>query len=442
MIKSTIDKLCEMLDGRVDEWEVAAFIIRITEMEAKEGFSQNFSEGEYSGFSLRIIKDKRTGFSYATDERQFRDIVDDAIDSSKHREEEKNFSFYKYGDNKIERHKYLDKYFDRVNRKIIEETIKNSVNTSLSFSKRVKKVRRSIFRRKKMNFQVRNSHGIDLSDERSDFYLMQEVIAEHNGDSATSWAIDFSHFYSELNPTRVALESAENAVGLLGARRLKTGEYPAVIKNLPASELLGVIGKSFLSEAVFKKKSLLRDRIGERFFSERLTIIDSGLISKGWNPFPFDGEGVLAQENTLVEKGELKGFLYDNYYGRILNQKSTGNCRRENYALPPKQYVIKLDIKPDRFGLEDLIRLAGDGILITGLMGVHTVNPVTGDFSLGAEGYSLRNGEISAPFRGVTVSGNLFELFKDVYAVGSDLSFLFSSGAPSLLIKKIMIGGN
>ncbi len=439
---SAVDKLCEMVDGRVDEWEISAFVIQSTQIETKEGFSQNFSEGEYSGFSLRIIKDGKTGFSYATDEKQFSDIVNEAIASSRHREEEKNFSFYGGNDNKIERHKYLDKYFDSVSKRMIEEVIKNSINISLSFSKKVKKVRRSIFTKRKMNFQIRNSHGVDLSDERSDFYFMQEVIAEENANSATSWAIDFSHFYNELNPEMVAREAAENAAGLLGGRRLKTGKYPAVIKNLPSAELLGVIGKSFLSEAIFKRKSLLRDRIGEKVFSESLTIIDSGLISKGWNSFPFDGEGVLAQENTLVEKGELKGFLYDHYYGRIFNHKSTGNCRRETYTLPPKQDITNLYIKPGRVGLEDLIRLAGDGILITGLMGVHTVNPVTGEFSVGAEGYSFKNGEISAPFRGVTVSGNLFELFKDVSEVASDIRFLFSSGAPSLLIKKIMVGGN
>lgn len=442
MKSDSLDKICEMLHGRVDEWEVSGFEITTTQIEAKEGAPGTLSDGNFSGFSIRIIKDKKIGFSYATDEKQFKNLVEEAIAFSKHKVEEKDFSFYKDNNNKIEMLKYFDKYFNKINRKIIEEAIENAVNVSLSFSKKVKKVRKSIFTKKKTKFHVRNSHGIDLSDEKSDFYLMQEVIAEHNGDSTTSWALDFSHFYNDIRPDIVGKESAENAVGLLGGRRLKTGEYPVVIKNLPASELFGVLGKSFLSEAIFKNKSQLKDRISEKIFSEALTFVDSGLISQGWNSFPFDGEGVIAQENVLVEKGELKGFLYDNYYGRIFNRKSTGNCRRDEYSVPPKQDIINLYIKPGKLTLEELIRTTGNGIMISGLMGVHTVNPVTGDFSLGAEGYYLRNGSVSEPFRGVTVSGNLFELFRNVSAVGSDLRFLFSSGAPSLLIKKVMLGGN
>lgn len=441
MMRKSLNKLRELLNGRVNEWEISGFEITTTEFETKEGAPETFSDGNFSGFSIRIIKDGRIGFSYATDEKQFKNMVEEAIGFSRHKMEE-DFSFYKNNNNEIEREKYFDKNFVKIDSKMIEETIENAVNSSLSFSKKVKKVRKSIFSKKMIRFHIMNSHGIDLFDERSDFYLIQEVIAEHNGDSTTSWAVDFSHFYNEIRPDIVGKESAENAVGLLGGRRLKTGEYPAVIKNLPASELLGVLGKSFLSEAVYKNKSQLKNRVNEKIFSESLTIIDSGLISQGWNSFPFDGEGVIAQENLLVERGELKGFLYDNYYGRIFNRKSTGNCRRDEYSVPPKQDITNLYIKPGKLTLEELIRTAGDGIMITGLMGVHTINPITGDFSLGAEGYYLRNGNISEPFRGVTVSGNLFELFRNVSAVGSDLRFLFSSGAGSLLINKIMVGGN
>ncbi len=441
MMRESLNKLCELLNDRVDEWEITGFEITTTEFEAKEGASETFSDGRHTGFSIRIIKDRKIGFSYATDEKQFKNIIEEAISLSKYKMEE-DFSFYKNSNNRIERKKYYDKNFDKINRKVIEEAIKNAVNTSISFSKKVKKVRRSIFAKKMTKFHIMNSHGIDLFDERSDFYLMQEVIAEHDGDSTTSWAIDFSHFYNNIKPEVVGKESAENAVGLLGGRRLKTGEYPAVIKNLPASELLGVLGKSFLSEAIYKNKSQLKNRVNEKIFSEPLTIIDSGLISQGWNAFPFDGEGVIAQENILVERGELKGYLYDNYYGRIFKSKSTGNCRRDEYSVPPKQDITNLYIKPGKFTLEELIKNAGDGVMITGLMGVHTVNPVTGDFSLGAEGFYLRNGNLSEPFRGVTVSGNLFELFRNISEVGSDLRFLFSSGSPSLLIKKIMVGGN
>jgi PmbA protein len=442
MKTTSVEKICKVLDGRVDEWEVSFFGIETNQIEAKDGKIETLSDGNFSGISVRIIKDKKLGFAYTPDENQFKNIVEEAIAFSKYKSESRNFSFYREQNGKIEGLRYFDKNFNVTSRTMIEEVVKNAVNVSLAFNKRIKKVRKSVFLKKRIEFHVRNSHGVNLTDERSDYYLMQEVIAEHNSDSTTSWAIDFSHFFKDIEPERVGRESAENAVGLLGGTRLKTGEYPAVIKNLPASELIGILGKSFLSEHVFKNKSQLKDRINEKIFADTLTIIDSGLIPQGWNSFSFDGEGVVTQENILIDRGVLMGFLYDNYYGNIFMKKSTGNCRRDEYSVPPKQDVMNLYIKPGNSTLEELLRTAYNGIFITALMGVHTVNPITGDFSLGAEGYLLKNGSVSEPFRGVTVSGNLFELFKNVALIGSDLRFLFSSGSPSLFVNKIVVGGN
>jgi len=397
------------------------------------------SSGVSRGFAIRIIKDGKTGFSYTTDEKHFGKIIEDAIATSRYKIEDVP-SFYQENTH-IDSHKFYDSDLQKVNKKGAIELLQKAMDTALSFDRRVKKVRKGIFSIRHTIFSIRNSHGVNHSDERTDFYLFQEVIAEHNNDTTTSWEIEFSHFLKDIDPVRLGVNSARNAVGLLDARRIKTGMYRAIIKNTASAELLGMLGKSFLSEFVFKKRSKLANRIGEKIFSDNVTISDSGIVPSGWNSFSFDGEGVPSRETILVENGVLKGFLYDTHYGRMFNQQSTGNCRREGYSAPPRQDITNIFIKPGEGTLEYLIKEIQYGVLITGLMGVHTINPVTGDFSLGAEGYTVEKGSIGMPFRGVTVSGNIFSIFNNVVAIGGDIRFLFSAGSPSIMVDNLTIGG-
>lgn len=434
-------KIFEMLSEKVDEWEIAILNSEYSQFELKDGNPEVFSEGETDGLSIRIIKDGRQGFAFTTDLSRIKEVVEDAIELSKYKDKDEFCSFYRGGMSISEDHNYYDRSYIDLSRNKMEELASEAISVAVNYGKKVKKVRKCVIAKKLFNFHLVNSHGIDIKDKRTDFYLMQEVIAEDGGDSSTSWEIELSHFLDEIDPRRIGQESARNAVGLLGGKRIASGEYPAVIRNLSSAELLGIMGKSFLSESVHKNRSKLKDRIGERIFSKVVNIIDSGVVSQGWNAFPFDGEGVPSQENILVKDGVLNGYLYDNYYGKIYNKKSTGNCRRDRYSNPPSQDITNLYIPPGKLTIEELIRNLWNGIFITGFLGVHTANPVTGDFSFGAEGFVVSNGIPAEPFRGVAVSGNIFELFNEVIDTGSDLRFLFSAGSPSLLVKKIIIGG-
>ena len=153
--------------------------------------------------------------------------------------------------------------------------------------------------------------------------------------------------------------------------------------------------------------------------------------------FPFDGEGVPSQENELVREGCFQGFLFDVYYGRKLGKPSTGNAVRggikERPVCAPRGFYIGQ-------GATDVDGAFRDGIIIEELMGTHTANTVTGDFSVGALGHICKNEE-RRPFKGVIFSGNVFELFKNVKAAGNDLTFYGPYGSPTLYITGLKISG-
>lgn len=440
MSGSGIDKLSELLKKKVPEWEIYSIKQSSFSVEAKEGVPELRRAGEVSGFAIRLTSEKGSGFSYCSSEDNFEESIEEAIAFSRYRGE-KNYRFTKEIKNGILRGAFFDKGYHDIEHKVMESYIKRAADSARSLSGRIKKVRKSIFNKRYTKVHIRNSYGIDLWDERSDFYLFQEVIAEDGNDSTTSWEIEFSHYFKDIDPERAGIESAKNAVGLLHGTRLVTGDYPAVLKNSQAAELVSILGNSFLSESIFKNRSKLKGMEGKKVFSELLTLVHSGGVKEGWNSLAFDGEGVPAEDRVLVEKGLLKSFLYDNFYGEFFKHPSTGNSKRDEYTQPPKQDIINLYVKPGDSRLEELIKTANRGVFITGLMGVHTINPVTGDFSVGAEGYLIDRGEITTPFRGVTMSGNLFEIFKSLEGVGNDLRFFFSAGSPSLLLKKVTIGG-
>jgi len=163
--------------------------------------------------------------------------------------------------------------------------------------------------------------------------------------------------------------------------------------------------------------------------------MDSGKM--GIDSFPFDGEGIPSKENIIVNNGYFETFLYDSYYGHKFGVDSTGNSARSGIKEPPKCSTRGTYISQSERGIRDIL---SNGIIIEELMGTHTANPITGDFSLGASGYICKNGE-KTPFQGVIFSGNVFELLKNVKEVGNDLRFYGVFGSPSLLIEGLKISG-
>jgi PmbA protein len=180
---------------------------------------------------------------------------------------------------------------------------------------------------------------------------------------------------------------------------------------------------------------------GEQIASELFTLVDDGTMERGYSTHPYDDEGTPQRKTVLVEKGIFKGFLHSLYTAWAMNEKPTGNGLRSSFTSPPSTGITNFYLRPGELSFEELVNSEGEVLVVFDLMGLHTADTVSGDFSFGASGVLYKNGKKVQSIRGVTVAGNFLELIKNISAVGGDLTFYANVGSPSILVKNITVGG-
>jgi len=206
--------------------------------------------------------------------------------------------------------------------------------------------------------------------------------------------------------------------------------------------LLGAIAPLFSADNVLKGRSLFAGKVGQRVANERVTIVDDARRKGGLRSAPFDGEGIVTTTRTLVEKGVLRGYLTNQKTARKMGASSTGNARRGSYASPsrigPSNFYVEAGVDDPAAAIARLDK----ALRITSLLNLHTIDPVSGEFSLGATGTYLEKGAAIHPVQGITIAGNLTNLLSSITGVGKDLTFGPGGiGSPTLVIAELSIGG-
>ncbi len=247
---------------------------------------------------------------------------------------------------------------------------------------------------------------------------------------------------AEIDPVFIGRYAAAMAVGKLGARSLPTQRLPVVLGPYEAMSLLGAIGPLFSAENVLKGKSLFAGKVGQAVASPKVTIVDDARRPGGLRSAPFDGEGTTTRRQVLVDGGELRGYLTSLKTATKVGALPTGNARRGSYSGPSRIGPSNLYVEA---GSEDAGRLVGDldrALRITSLLNLHTIDPISGEFSLGAAGDYLEHGERQYAVQGITIAGNLLDLLASISGVGSDLTFGGGGiGSPTLVIRELSVGG-
>ena len=294
-----------------------------------------------------------------------------------------------------------------------------------------------------------NSNGVEFSYVATLASVSVTAVAEHSGQSETGWDFDVSHFVKDLEVEKVGRSAGKKALERLGGRRIPSGRYSVLLQNRVASELLSLLAHSFSAEQVQKGKSPLGGKKGQRYFSPVLSIVDDGLHPTGTGTSPIDGEGTPSQRTVLVTQGEVVGYLYDRYWANRENSTldhpratSTGNSRRSTIKSPPGVGISNFFVVAGNFPFSDLLNGLHLGLVVEEVMGLHTVDPISGDFSFGCSGYWVDKGVRVHPVKSIAMAGNLFELFQKVIGVGEDIRFFGEVGSPSLLIEGVEISGN
>jgi len=271
---------------------------------------------------------------------------------------------------------------------------------------------------------------------------MTSPVASRDGERQIGYHGEGARQLGELDPRRIGTRAAQRAVEKLGARPFPTQKLPVVLDPWMAMSLLGAISPLFSADNVLKGRSLFANKIGQRIANERVSIVDDARRRGGLRSAPFDGEGVPTTRQTLIESGVLRGYLTNMKTARKLGGVSKGNARRGSYASPSR-------IGPSNFyveaGVDDPARLVGRfdrALAVTSLLNLHTIDPVSGEFSLGATGTVLEKGAPLHPVQGITIAGNLTHLLSSIVGIGADLVFGPGGiGSPTLVIAELSIGG-
>lgn len=415
-----------------------SFSVRINKQEI-----ESFKYADSKGISVRVIKAGKVGYAYTEkfDSETFRMIVDEAIENSKYSENDEVVSLENYPNINVKLNVY-SKELDKVD---VEEKIKfakEMEKQAKKLDKRVFNVPYSLYGDGKSFLKIANSKGLNKEDTQNSAYGFCVVLTQEQDDKRSGHDFIIGRDFSKFDAEKLAEKSVEKAVSLLGGKQIDSGKYPVVFSCDMMATMLSTFSSIFSAKSVQEGKSLLKGKLEEQIANEKVTIVDDALYPEGFSTRAFDSEGYPSQKTVLLEKGKLKSFLHNTQTARKDNVKSTGNGSRS--------YKGSLNISPSNFYLEqgnikeeNLFKEHAITIEIVALQGMHSgANPISGDFSLSAEGFLYQNGKRLHSLKQFTVSGNILQLLKDVEMIADNFKFdMDSIGAASVLIKELSISG-
>jgi PmbA protein len=242
------------------------------------------------------------------------------------------------------------------------------------------------------------------------------------------------------SPEAVGLEAARRALRRLGARKVATQRVPVVFDQEMAASLISEMFSAANGDAVYRGGTFFAGKLGEQVAGANITLIDDGTRPGGFGTAPFDGEGLPTRRKPVIEKGVLANYLLNTYTARKLNLCSTGNASR-GLAGTPGIGGGNVYLEPGTQTAEEIIGSVKSGLYLTELMG-HGGNPVTGDYSQGASGIWIENGELAYPVEEITIAGNLKEMFRNIVAIGNDLEWRSSMVSPTVMVEGMTIAGS
>jgi len=438
-LEDKIERMLSLLKKRkVDEFEIFVSATDFINAESKAKSLNSLSRSRESGIGLRVVRGGAFGFAYGDEPDD--NLVESALASAKGQFTDP----YNVIPGPCDEYTDVNAYDENVEAVDAEYCIERAIELETSAFEtdpRVNKVRKASFSRAHKVIRIVNSKGIDASSKTTLLRASIMVTAAEDSDVQAGFDFDQSHFIDGLDVREVGRRAANMAVGMLGAKHINTTRMPALFDRDSAAEFLSYMAGSFSGEAVAKGKSYLADKLGKRIFSPGIVIVDDPTVTGASDASSFDGEGVPSRRNVLVEDGVLKGFVYNTYWGMFSGKESTGNSVRSNYRDMPLLGVRHLCLKPSGDGLEEILQGLKTAFKITDIMGMHTADSITGEFSVGVNGFILERGEAIYPVREAAISGNIYDMLSRVLAVGNDSREFGSVSTPSFVVDTVDISG-
>ncbi|HEY5025748.1 MAG TPA: TldD/PmbA family protein [Acidimicrobiales bacterium] len=272
---------------------------------------------------------------------------------------------------------------------------------------------------------VASSTGITATARRTVSSVAVETIVGADTDSQTGVGFCAARGPGELDLDKAVADAVERSTRMLGATKARSGRCAVVLDPRVTSTLLAVVSSALSGEAVTKGRSFFADRVGEEVAVASLVLVDDPTDPRSFGASTHDAEGLACRRNVLIEHGVLRGFVFDTTSGRRAGVASTASAVRGGYATTPVAGCRALLLAPGTLGAAEILSEVGEALFVQSITGVHSgVNPVSGDFSVGAEGLMVRGGALAEPVREVTIASTLQRMLQAVLHIGADVEWL------------------
>jgi PmbA protein len=412
-------------------------------IEVKDKQIDAFDRANDFGLGLRVILGGQLGFAFTTDlsDEALRSLAQAAVANAQNTEPDPYQSIPAYSQTPYPTVAIHDPALMLLSEKEKIDRVMAMEREAFAVDTRIKRIRKASASYSESETLILNTSGAEVSYRSTACSASIEVVAEEKGESQAGSEFDVNRFYVRLDVEEVGRKAARRAIELLGARHVDSVRAPVLLEATVAQDFLSMLASGFSAESVQKKRSLFIGKLDTEIVSPKITVIDDGLLEGGLGTAPSDDEAVPTAKKTLIERGRLALFLHNTYTASKSRCSSTGNGMRGGFKGLPGVGVTNLFIEPGNTPFDDLIASIDRGLFVTEVMGMHTANPISGDFSVGAAGFWIDKGKRAYPVREITIAGNILEMMKHVGVVGSDLRFSGRIGSPSLLIDEISIGG-
>jgi PmbA protein len=427
--------LAERIAGAARPGEqVEAYVSRERETDVRvyRGEIETLSTAESAGVGVRVVIDGRQGFAYVgdLDEARAREALEEARDNASFATPDEHVGLAAPDGHAVSSLELWDGALSEVPTAEKVELAMALERLVRGGDRRIREVISTDYGDGQGEVAIASSAGISSTTRQTSCYLSADAVAGEGDDTQTGVGYSVGRGFSEIDLEVAAHDAIDRATRLLGAKKPNSARLNVVFDRRVTATLLSVLARTLSGEDVAKGRSLFAGRLGEEVGNAALMLVDDPTNELAYGASAVDAEGLACRRNVLIENGRLVSYLYDTYSGRLAGTASTASAVRGGFKSTPGVGARALSLQPGDMDQAAIFDFVGEGLFVQEISGVHSgVNGVSGDFSVGAEGVMIRDGQLAEPVREITIASTIQRMLQHVLAIGNDVEWLPSAAA-------------
>ncbi|MCD6379213.1 TldD/PmbA family protein [bacterium] len=441
-MKKLIDYILDLASAEGVECDVYGEDSTGIEIEMHRGNTESIEKYRERGIGIRLVKENRVGYAFTSDlsfvslDKMFGEasiiaenstpLGEDMLAELQPLDTEENLS-----------HNDLPR--GAIDKRI--EDLREMEESVFDYSSSIVNTEGAGYSETNSIITVGSSRGFVREEKRGSCSTFISAISSRSDEMRSGWYWAQANHPSDINFVSIGKKAAERSVNLLGSRKVPGGRYPIVFDQMAFIDILGFLEDTLSAELVLKGMSCLSGKLNKVVGPEFLSIVDDPGLEGGCFNSLFDDEGVPRRRYELIKSGELMGYLHTAMTARKMNVKPAGNALRSSFKDTPRPGATNLYIEPGEKTPDDILSELSEGLYVQDIMGIHTADSISGDFSVGVNGHYIKLGADDCPICEMTVSGNVLDILSGIRYISNDLVFMGSLGSPSVLVEGLSVSG-